>query len=55
MKKVYKRPEAYIHQVQLQQMIAQSDLQMGGQATKSEVLSRQGTSIWDDDEYDDEY
>lgn len=53
MKKIYQNPEMKIVKIQTAQMIAVSTKMYGKNAT-GDAMSRQGNSLWDDDD-DDKY
>ena len=54
MKKEYINPKTIVVNVELQNLMEASQLEVGGTATKGgTVLSRDGGSFWDDD--DDDY
>ena len=52
MKKIYQNPEIKVIKVQTAKMIAASTEMYGKDATGS-AMSRQGGSLWDEDEDDD--
>jgi hypothetical protein len=54
MKKIYQNPETTIIKVQTAKMIAVSTTEMYGKNATGSGMSRQGSSLWDDDDYDEE-